>query len=98
MGGLVKEDDVILSTLHSVEVGILGTVLKVDGAAVAEFQYLILVIVSRYTDEFGTQDIDVVVDEFRVGSTDNEYLNTGITQSQQFCLGSYAPRLTASTG
>ena len=68
--------------MHSVEVSVLGTVLKVDGAAVAELENLVLIVISRNTDEFGSEDVDVVVDEFGVGSTDNEYLNAGITQSK----------------
>ena len=96
--GLVQEDHVVLHALQPVQVAVLGAVGKADGAAVAEGQDLVLVVVSGHALQLDAQLPDVVVDQLRIGPPHDEAADTGIAQAQQLCLCPHGPAFPAAPG
>ena len=73
---LIYEDDIILSALILVQVTVIGTVAKPDGAAIGEGEHLVRLVISRHlTRNHSLQWHDVVVDKLSVCPTHDQDLD-----------------------
>ena len=68
---LIQKDDIILSTLVLVQILVIVTVAKFDGASVRECEDLLRLVVLGNAIQFLLKEIDVVVHKFREGSSDD---------------------------
>ena len=111
LGRLVQKDAVVFHALQPVQIGVAVAVHKMDlapacGAALRpglrlhhrEAEHLVLVVVFCDPCKLGAQELNVVVDQLRVGAPDDQDPDARIAQSQQLGLRPHGPALSAASG